>query len=136
MDDQTYLQDLLINTALEERPLAPLPIGFVDRITAQMQATQAQVARETIRYKLEFLDIALPFLSLCLVVVALALAGQLTALGITSPVDWTAVLPADWTAPGWLDLVGLLLLAEICIGAMFCVWIWLDRPLPLVNGEA
>jgi hypothetical protein len=110
---------------------------------AQIQAAQVQAAREVIRYKLELLDIALPILGACLFVLVMGLTGQLAFLGIATPITWSAVLPAtilppltDWASSNWLDLVGLFIFAEICAGALFCMWLWFDRPLPLATGEA
>jgi hypothetical protein len=105
--------------------------------------------REVIRYKLEFLDVALPTLVACLAILVLGLTGQLAFLGIAAPITWSAVLPVlalpsttilpsltDWLSTNWLHLVGLLVFAEICVVALFCVWFWLDRSPPLTNGEA
>jgi hypothetical protein len=89
-----------------------------------------------IRYKLELLDIAVPVLVACLVAIVLGLTGHLAFLGVTTPIDWSTLLQIDWSAIEWLDVVGFLAFAEICIGAIFCVWMWLDRPLPLAGGEA
>lgn len=135
MDERTQLADELIDSALAERPLAPLPAGFTERVMAQIQT--AQTGAIAIRYKLELLDVALPLLVACLVAVVLALTGQLTFLGIPSPVDWSAALQSiEWNAPEWLDWIALLLVVELCFGALFCIWLWLDRPLSLANGEA
>lgn len=137
MDERTQLADELIDSALAERPLAPLPAGFTERVMAQVQTAQAQSGAIAIRYKLELLDVALPLLAACLVVVVLALTGQLTFLGVPPPIDWTAALQSiEWSAPEWLDWIALLLVAELCFGALFCIWLWLDRPLSLMNGEA
>lgn len=136
LDERTQLTDELIDSALAERPLAALPSGFTERVMAQIQTAQAQTGADAVRFKLELLDVALPLLAACLVAVLLALTGQLTFLGVPSPVDWTAALQAiEWNAPEWLDWIALLLVAELCFGALFCIWLWLDRPLSLVNGE-
>lgn len=147
MDDLTRVPDQLIEETLAQRSFAPLPPGFVDRVmahilAAHIQSAQVQVTREVIRYKLELLDIALPILGACLFVLVMGLTGQLAFLGIATPITWSAVLPpailpplTDWLSSNWLDLVGLLVFAEICVGALFCMWFWLDRPLPLLNGE-
>jgi hypothetical protein len=107
---------------------------------AQIQAGQAQVTREVIRYRLEPLDIVLPILGACWVLLALGLSGQLAFLGISSPLPWAAVLPAvvsrlpaEWISSQWLSLVGLLVIAEICAGALFCLRMWLDWPLPFAR---
>ena len=142
MDDLTRSPDQLIEEALAQRPFAPLPPGFVDRVVEQIETAQAPVTRQVIRYKLELLDIAVPVLGACLTVLALGLTGHLAFLGIAMPIRWPAVLPTavlplltEWLPFNWLDLVGVLVFAEICIGALFCVWMWLDRPLALANGD-
>ena len=143
MDNFTPVSDQFIEEALEQRSYARLPPGFVNQVMAQIQAAQVQVTPELIRYRLELLDIALPMLGTCLVVLALGLTGQLAFLGITTPIAWSAVLPSailslptEWGFANWPGLVGLLVFAEICVGALFCMWFWPDRPLSLVNGEA
>jgi hypothetical protein len=155
MDELTPVPDQLIEEALAQRPFAPLPPGFVDRVMAQIYAAQLQVTREVIRYRLELLDVALPILGACLFVLVLWLTGQLAFLGISTPITWSAVLPTlilpltitpspmtvlplptEWVTSNWLDLVGLLVFAEICVVALFCVWFWLDRPLSLTNGDS
>jgi hypothetical protein len=140
LDERTRLADELINTVLAERPLAPLPAGFMEQVLVQIQMAQTQTTQTTsvaVRFKLELLDVALPLLCACLVIVVLVLSGQLAFLSVPPPVDWTAAITSlELATPEWLDWVGLLLFVEIGIGVMFCVWMWLDRPLPLTNGEA
>jgi hypothetical protein len=137
MDDQTQLIDQVIDSALAERPLAPLPAGFMEQVMAQIQTAQMQTSAVAVRFKLELLDVALPLLGACLVLTVLALSGQLAFLGVPAPVDWTAAAASlEWTAPGWLDWVGLLLFAEVGLGLLFCVWLWLDRPLSIITGES
>ena len=142
MDEFTRVPEQLIEEALEQRPFAALPPAFVERVLEQIQTAQVQVTREAIRYKLELLDVALPILGACLAVLALGLTGQLAYLDIATPVTWPAVLPGgvlppptEWLSSNWLALVGVLVFAEICIGALFCVWLWLDRPLALANVD-
>jgi hypothetical protein len=140
LDERTRLADELINTVLAERPLAPLPAGFMEQVLVQIQMAQTQTTQTTsvaVRFKLELLDVALPLLCACLVITVLVLSGQLAFLGVPPPVDWAAAITSlELTTPEWLDWVGLLLFAEIGMGLLFCVWLWLDRPLLLKNGEA
>jgi hypothetical protein len=140
MNDSSHNSDHLIEKTLEQRPLAPLPPGFINRVMAQIQAAEGQVTREAIRYKLELLDVALPVLGTCLVVLALGLSGRLDFLGIAAPVTWSPVLPitglpalTQWVSSNWLALIGLFVIAEICLAALFCTWWWLDQPLSLVD---
>jgi hypothetical protein len=135
--------DELMEEALKERPYAHLPPDFVTRLMAQIEPAQVQRTPEVTRFKLELLDLALPILGSCLALLALGLTGQLAFLGIATPIPWAAILPpamlslpTEWPPSNLLGLVGLLVFAEICVGALFCVWFWLDRPLPLVNRQA
>jgi len=143
MDEFIRETDQLIEEALEQRPYAHLPPGFVIRVMAQIEPAQAQQTPEVTRFRLELLDLALPILGTCLALLALGLTGRLAFLGITAPTPWATVLPAatlslpiEWPSSISLGLVGLLVFAEICLWVMFCVWFWLDRPLPLANGQA
>jgi hypothetical protein len=136
MDEHTAYQDQLIDTALDERPIAPLPPAFVERVMARVHEAPAATARPPVAFRLELLDIAVPLLLACLVVLGLTLAGQLAVLGISTPLDWPVMLQAArWSFPPWLDLFVVILFAELCFTALFCVWLWLDRPLSLANGE-
>jgi hypothetical protein len=141
MDEFTPIPDQIIEEALEERPYATLPPAFVGRVMARIEASQ--VTRQVIRYRLELLDLALPILVACLVVLGLGLTGRFAFLGIATPINWSAVLPAALLSlptrglsANWNSLVGLLAFAEICLVGLFCVWFWLDRPLPPTNGQA
>jgi hypothetical protein len=143
MDEFIRETDQLIEEALEERPYADLPLDFVIRVMAQIEPDQVQRTPEVTRFRLELLDMALPILGTCLAVLALGLTGKLAFLGIAAPIPWAAVLPpatlslpSGWPSSNLLGLVGLLVFAEICVCALFCVWFWLDRPLPLANGQA
>lgn len=127
MDEFSQLPDQLIEEALEQRPYAQLPSGFVNRVMAQIPGTP-----QPIRYRLELLDVALPALVTCLIALALGLTGRLVFLGITPPISWPASpilsLPTAWASLNSPGLIGLLVFAEICVVALFCVWYWLDRP--------
>lgn len=135
MDDTAQTTDRLIEQALAQRALAPLPPGFVDQLMTQIQTVPVRATRESIRYRVELPDIAFSLLGASLMVLALGLSGHLAVLGIAAPIAWTAVLPTAWAPTNWPALIGLFVFAEICFGALFCVWMWLDQPLTLVNGE-
>lgn len=140
MNDQNPVLDPLIDEALEQRPIAPLPPGFVNQVMARIQAVPEKASRKVIRFRLELLDTAMPVLAACLVVLALGLTGQLVFLDLAAPVNWSMVLPStifsqptEWslTNSNWVGLIGLLTFAEICLGILFCLWHWEDRPLIL-----
>ena len=133
MNDSSRDPDQMIDEALARRPLATLPAGFVERVMAQVQDTQAPALRELVRYKLEPLDVALPMLVACMVLLAVALSGQLAFVNLAIPPGWSAIfptanlsLPWAWAASNWMVLVGLLVSAEISLGILFCASLWLD----------
>jgi hypothetical protein len=136
MNDSSHMPDQLIEEVIARRPFAPLPSGFVERIMAEIQDAQVAVTRQVIRYRLELFDVVVPILVACLVVLALGLTGQLAFLDIAIPIEWSAVFPTtnlsppiEWAATNWMVLVGLFVFAEIGLGMLFCMWLWLDRPL-------
>lgn len=143
MDESTPLSDELMDELLAQRPYAAAPPDFTDKVMTRIQSVYSPAMHVPIRFRLEPLDIALPVLIACLVVLALGLTGQFASLGITTPVDWSAVrltttlpLPTEWLAANWLRLVGLFVFAEVALGMLFCVWLWLDQPIILVSREA
>lgn len=97
MDDFNPQQDTLLDSALNELPMAPLPSGFTTQVMAAIQAEAAnptaRTARQTqpyptIRFRLQPLDVALAlFWSLVLIVI------WLTTLW------WTGALTIDWLPP-------------------------------------
>ena len=129
MNDISRDPQKMIDEALTRRPLATLPPGFAQRVMAQVQDAQAPPIRERIRYKLEPLDVALPALFACLVMLAIGLAF----VDLTLPPAWSAAFPAAnlslpwaWATSNWMVLVALLVTAEISLGLLFCAWLWLD----------
>jgi hypothetical protein len=143
MDEFIRETNQLIEEALAERPYAVLPLDFVTRFMAEIEPAQVQRTPEVTRFRPELFDLALPVLGTCLAVLTLGLTGKLAFLGIAAPIPWAAVLPpatlsllTGWPYSNLLGLIGLLVFAEICVGTLFCVWYWLDRPLPPANGQA
>ena len=86
MDEFNQQQDHLLDSALNELPLAPLPSDFTRQVMAVVQpASQEVVTAVPIRFRLQFLDIALAmFWSLALVFIWLATLW------------WTGLLRFDW----------------------------------------
>jgi len=142
MDNPTPLSGQLIDDVLGQRPFAAAPPDFTNRVMARIQATQLQPSR-MIRFRLEPLDVALPLLAACLVVLVLGLTGRFAFLNMTAPISWSAVLdtatltlPTAWLSSHWPILVGVFVFAEITLGVLFCMWMWLDQPLTLARQEA
>ena len=59
MDELNQHQNALIDTALDEYPLAPLPPGFINQVMRRV--TALPLTAEPIRFRLQFLDLALSF---------------------------------------------------------------------------
>lgn len=135
MNEFTELSDELMDELLAQRPRAAAPPDFTKQVMTRIQSVSSPATRAPVHFRLEPLDIALPVLLACLVILGLGLTGQLAFLGVTTPVDWSVVrpavtlpLPGEWLAAHWLVLVGLFVFAEIALGLLFCAWIWLDQP--------
>lgn len=129
MNDEQQQTDTMIDEALQTYPQVTLPPGFVNRIMTQVEALP-HIQPE--RFRLHFLDIAL----------TLFIGGVVTALLLTvfayfGIVNW-GWLPVDTlfsfnidslsaSARFWL-MLGVVLFAEITLGAGVCVQLWQDRP--------
>ncbi len=108
MNEQT---DTILETALTTVPLAPLPTGFMARTLRQLPPRAIAV----IRFRLEFLDMALPLAVGVFVAAILLVIGWYT--GILS-LDWfpapanPLILPSFTTLPltTWAG-IGVLILA-------------------------
>lgn len=114
-----------IAAALDDFPLAPLPPNFVP----------ATMQRITPRFQLQFLDLALPFLSAVLFLTLLAGLGWLTGF---FNIGWLPT-PAGFS-PEFLAIlsqlpINFLVLITIAVGAALVmvgtvyVALWLDQPL-------
>jgi hypothetical protein len=105
---ETQRQEALIDAALDAYPLAPLPAGFV-------RATMARLV-PPVRFRLHFLDIALP-LGFALLMVTLFglfvwLRGMLASAGLPLPAIET--LPAaNLGGISWAAVLFLVVLAEV-----------------------
>jgi hypothetical protein len=95
--------DALLDTALDNYPMAPLPAGFV-------QATMARLI-PPVRFHLHFLDLAVPLvfslLLLALFAVFFWLRGTLTWLPLPPPNQLTAATIAGFSWPAILLVVVL-----------------------------
>ena len=86
MDEFDQQQDALLDSALDELPLEPLPSDFTRRVMAGVHAVQREaMPAASIRFRLQFLDIALAlFWSLALIFIWLATLW------------WTGLLSLEW----------------------------------------
>jgi hypothetical protein len=104
---ETKNADALVEAALDNYPLAPLPPGFV-------RATMARLT-PPIRFRFYFLDLALPFgftlLLLPLFGLYLWLRGVITLAWLPVP----ALPAAPFATISWPTLFFLLILAEITL---------------------
>jgi len=104
MDEFDQQQDALLDSALDELPLEPLPSDFTRRVMAGVHAVQREaMPAASIRFRLQFLDIALAlFCSLALILIWLATLW------------WTGLLSLEWLpqAQAGLFLVEQLSLAN------------------------
>jgi hypothetical protein len=120
--NETQQQAALLDAALDAYPLTPLPAGFV-------RATMARLAPVApIRFRLHFLDVALPFGSALLMVTLLALflwlRGTMAPAGLSLP-NFEALPSLEIAGVSWAAVVVLILLGEIaCLlaGVIFLTW--------------
>lgn len=117
-----------LEKSLRALPLVDLPPGFVNRVMVQV-AAQPQMA--PVRFRLQFLDVAL----------AIGLGSFVTLLLVMAfwyreqmDIGWLPTLMAYVGQGGqsstavllWLALAGILA-AEVAVGAFVCVQLWQDR---------
>jgi len=124
--------DNSLDAAIESYPLAPLPSGFVNRLMAQVE--QEPRAVDLPRFRLQFLDVALPaFLALFALMVVTGgiwLGGQLNAAGLANPQSNLALIGQ---IPPWFGVGALAVLGEVTMMIMVGVRLWLDGPFLRVN---
>ena len=134
MDEFNHRQDALLDHALDELPLAPLPADFTRDVMAAVQAAQREAAATApIRFRLQFLDIALAVFWSAVLVFIWAFT-----------LWWTGVLHLEWLPAAQagfslfdplsagnpaLLLVGImLLLLELCLLVLVGANLWGERP--------
>ena len=131
MDELNQYQNSLIDAALDEYPLTPLPPGFTNQVMSRV--TALPISTEPIQFRLQFLDVVLSFfwagiLSLGLILI-LWLMGQLAAPGaVDLQNSLTAVGQTGIMNLTWLGIGGALLAVEILFVVVVCVYLWLDQP--------
>ena len=128
MNDDYQRTELMIDDALQSYPQVALPPGLVNRIMLQVE-TQPRVQPE--RFQLQFLDIAL---ALCFGgMITLLLVVIFATFGIVN-LNWLptnvllsfSFITLSASARFWL-ILGLILFAEVGLGAGVCIQLWQDR---------
>lgn len=125
-------QDIVLEMMLTELPQAPLPPGFVANVMARVEhEAEAKTAVVVPRFRLQFLDWALPtFIALFLGIV-FVLVGQTDWLTSLLEMGETAVLSQNSLQ---LGLIFTVVMGEIVLGVIVCLRLW-DEPLDWLNGE-
>jgi hypothetical protein len=125
-------QDSCLDAAIETYPLAPLPSGFVNRVMAQVKQQPQAIVRP--RFRLQFLDVALPafmaLFALLVMVVGMWLTGQLGAAGLPAV---QLNLTSAGQVPPWFGISAVVVLGEVMVAIMVGAMLWLDRPYLPVN---
>lgn len=130
MNNEIQRQESLLDEALESYPQVALPPDFINRIMAQVEI-QPRVQPEP--FRLQFIDIALAsFLGGIVTLLLVAILGyfgivNLDWLPINSLLSLNFIDNLSATARFWL-ILGIVLFAEIGLGAGVCVQLWQDRP--------
>jgi len=128
MDNQPL--DTMIEEALNNTPLEPLPPGFVNQVMVHVQAASPTAAPP--RFRLDFLDWALPLFSALFALLVLGFVGRWQILGLAEGLSQATVTAVYHSfSPDWLFVSGLVIFAEIFLAAAVGVWVWFDRPLPI-----
>ncbi|MCL4265450.1 MAG: hypothetical protein KJ069_19705 [Anaerolineae bacterium] len=130
MDEMVSAQEQLLDQVLTTLPLAPLPEGFTARVIAQIEQ---QTHMAPVRFRLDFLDWAVPTFTAVFVLVVWFLLQSTAAAALSGTL-------AGLNLPGLISMLlshqmtrlFLLLLLEIYIGAVVGLWLWYDRPMSVV----
>lgn len=117
------LHDNLLTQVLESYPQAPLPSGFVNRVMAEIEPAPLPP-----RFRLQFVDLAVPAFASLLLVTLILLAAQ---------TDWLPLLLGGETAVFPLTLpqltptltaVIMAVVGELALLVIFCWGLWGDAP--------
>lgn len=117
----------MIDAALYGYTPEPLPSDFVEQVMSRLQT--AALPSEQIRFRLEVLDIAIPYFAASFMVVLLFLLRNWERIAGTNLVEPAVFSNAlNNFEPGTLTLIGLLATVEIFIAGAVIIWLWADRP--------
>jgi hypothetical protein len=126
MDDQPWTPETVIEETLNHYPLEPLPEHFVDQVMTRIRVLALEPAQ--VRFRLDFLDWAIPLFSAFF---ALILIGLIRRWAFWDGLFWNDV--STTLNPDWLFIIGLIVIAETVLAGMVGVWLWFDKPLPIVR---
>lgn len=122
--------DLRIDAALESYPLAPVPPGLVRRTLARLEP------RPKIRYRLEFLDLAVPvFFVLFLFLTVWAIFWTLNVVSPYWMLEWAMQLEIGrqrlmfeaMRLPAWLPVLAAIVGSVSLMGVGFLVILFIER---------
>ena len=117
----------MIDEALNSYDPEPLPPDFVSQVMSRLKPTV--LAPGQIRFRLDVLDIAIPYFAASFMVVLLFLLRNWERLAGTNLVEPTTFSNAlNNFEPGTLILIGLIACVEMFIAGAVIIWLWVDRP--------
>ncbi|MEZ4514592.1 MAG: hypothetical protein R3C62_22195 [Chloroflexota bacterium] len=115
------LHDDLLTQALESYPQAPLPPGFMRRVMAQIEPAPLP------RFRLQFVDLAVPAFASLLLVTLILLAAQTDWLPLLLGGE-TAVFPllSSFQPTPALTAVIMAVIGELALLVILCWGLWGD----------
>ena len=123
--------DALLDQALDEMALAPLPDDFMPRLLAQVEDEAVTAVAEPVAYQPE------PFrLSLTDAIIPALLALLFAAFWTLSRIEGTPTVETVrgfLFSAGWVPLVLLIVVVELAMGAVLCFWLFGERPFPTIT---
>ncbi len=115
------LHDDLLTQALESYPQAPLPPGFMRRVMAQIEPAPLP------RFRLQFVDLAVPAFASLLLVMLILLAAQTDWLPLLLGGE-TAVFPllSSFQPTPTLTAIIMAVVGELALLVILCWGLWGD----------
>lgn len=115
------LHDDLLTQALESYPQAPLPPGFMRRVMAQIEPAPLP------RFRLQFVDLAVPAFASLLLVMLILLAAQTDWLPLLLGGE-TAVFPLlpSFQPTPTLTAIIMAVVGELALLVILCWGLWGD----------
>ncbi len=133
MNELQEQAEMIVETAVNEYPMAPLPTHFVTRVMARI-AVVPQWRPEP--FRISWRDLLLPggttIFTYFLISLTLWLLGRDVAWLPTSP----ALLPFTLDSLiniGWLSIAIMVILGEIGLLLLVGLGLWWDRPLTVIS---
>lgn len=117
----------MIDEALNSYEPEPLPPDFVNQVMSRLKPVA--LPADQIRFRLDVLDIAIPYFAASFMVVLLFLLRnweRLTGTHLVEPATFSNAL--NNFEPGTLILIGLIACVEMSVAGAVIIWLWADRP--------